>query len=142
MILNKGLPPVIITNTGTITLTNCLKPEYSFNDHDFILHKSVITGKRTIVSKGTYASARLLMHSFTYAQYLLLKALRGTVVTFYPYGNTTIVYGSTTYNLPSITMIVTKAKFFHFDNLTFTDGCMLEMESESYYELSLTGAGT
>lgn len=143
MILDTGLNPKIITNTpATIELTPLVSLEMDYNESDFIMHKSVITGKHTIKFKGCYTAGKVHLQGFTYALYLLLKPLRGQVVSFYPYGVGTIVIGSTTYDLPFITMICTRAKFYHADNKKYKDGCLLEFISESYYELGLIPFGT
>lgn len=143
MILDTGLDPVIVTSApATITLTNTLDPDYNFNEHDFIMHTSVINGKRTIVAKGTYFAAKLTLVGFTYTLYASLKGLRGSVVTFYPYGQGTVTLSNTVYDLPSITCLVKRVKFFHINNQRYTDGCILELDSQSYYELALTVSGS
>lgn len=143
MILDTGSDPVIITATPTtITLTNWMEPDYSFNEHDFIMHTSVVNGKRTIVPKGTYFSAKLTLVGFAYSLYSSLKGIRGATVTFYPYGQGTVTLANTTYDLPGIVCLVKKVKFFHSNNRRYTDGCLLELDSQSYYELALTVAGS
>lgn len=141
MILYNNADPVVVNGATSVTLTGCEMPELDFNEHDFILHKSVVTGKRKIVSKGTYFSARVNLRGFTYTVYGNLKAMRGATVTFYPYGTGNITIGGVTYSAPSITCLCTKAKFYHHNNMIFTDGCLLELVSEGYYELALTVAG-
>lgn len=143
MILDTGLAPMILTAASAkINLTNWMDPDYNFNEHDFIMHTSVVTGKRTIVPKGTYFSAKLTLLGFTYSLYSSLKVIRGAVVTFYPYGEGTVTLNNTTYNLPSIVCIVKKVKFFHANQRRFTDGCFVELDSQDYYELALTVSGS
>lgn len=133
--------PAILYNQVTYTLANPANIEYNFNEHDFIMHTSVITGKHTIYSKGTYYRASMDLLNLTYSLYDNLIALRGKTVTFYPYGTANIVIGQSTYDAISMSMIVTAVKFFHVDNALWTDACYIEMESESYYELDLNLQG-
>ncbi|HNX38833.1 MAG TPA: hypothetical protein PL124_12080 [Candidatus Cloacimonadota bacterium] len=135
--------PVIVAGTTTHQLVNYANCEYNYDEHDFILHTSKLTGKRTLISKGTYFSAQMTLRGLTYSLYTALRALRvGTAVTFYPYGQSNITIGGSVYTAPSITVLITKAAFFHLNNTLWRDGLLLEMASEGYYELTLTSAGT
>lgn len=131
----------VINYSGNINLTNACNIEYNWNEHELILHKSVITGKETLVSKGTRAVASLDVIDLTYAQYATLKATLGKSVTFYPYGTENLMVGETAYLAPSITMLVKTLKPYHLNNINYCDAVHIIMESQSYYELALELVG-
>jgi hypothetical protein len=133
--------PIVTYNTTATTLTNSMA-ELDYNEPDLIMHESVITGKRTVVVKGTRFKAKISLRGMSYSIYSTVKSWLGKTVTLQPYGSGNVVIGATTYTAPSITCLVTKVKFYHLDNLLFKDACLLEMESESYYELALSVVGS
>jgi hypothetical protein len=103
----------------------------------------VITGKETLVSKGTRAVAALDVIGLTYAQYRTLKGLRtSAVVTFYPYGKDNITIGENTYTAPSVSMLVKAVKPYHMNEVNYCDAVHIEMESQSYYELAMAVVGS
>ena len=134
--------PAIVSGQTTITLANYANNEFDYNTPDYIMHTSAITGKRTLVAKGTYTKIALDLLDITYALYASLKACRGTTVTFYPYGTANITIGQATYTAPSFSALVTEVRFFHLNQALFCDACHIEMESESYYELALSLVGS
>jgi len=134
---NGGTPAVKSSGT-TYTLTEFADPEYNFNEHDFKLHTSVITGKRTLVSKGKYCTAKLSLYGLSYSLADTLRGLIGTAVTFYPYGTGNTTIGTDVYSPLQIGMLVMQAKFYHKDNLLWKDACVLEMVSAEYATNALT----
>ena len=130
--------PKISYGGNTYELTNCANPEYSFAEHDFIMHVSAINGKRTLVSKGEYISAKIDVFGLSYSQYLALRSCIGQKVTFYPYGSANIYIGEDTYTALSLSMLVTELRFYHMDNKLWTDAVHIEMESEEYADNELT----
>jgi hypothetical protein len=131
MLFYSDAAPSIVSGQTTITLANFAKPDYSFDEHDYILHKSVITGKRTIYLRGHYFTARIHVFGMSYADYNSLRTLDGTAITFYPYGSGNITINNTTYTAPSITCIM-RCRFYHLNERLWTDAVILDMESESY----------
>lgn len=143
MIIDASGRTAIINNGSDISLTNICNIDYNWNEHEFILHKSVITGKETLVSKGTRAVTALDVIGLTYAQYRTLKGLRtSTAVTFYPYGKDNVVIGESTYTAPSISMLVKAVKPYHMNEVNYCDAVHIEMESQSYYELAMAVVGS
>jgi hypothetical protein len=137
-IYHNGGTPTIKSGGTTYTLTEFADPEYNFNEHDFKLHTSVITGKRTLVSKGKYCTAKLSMYGLSYSLADTLRGLIGTKVTFYPYGTGNITVGTDAYQPLQISMLVVQAKFYHKDSLLWKDACNIEMVSEEYATNALT----
>lgn len=129
--------PALKVGTSNILLQNACNIDYDWNDHDFVLHKSVITGKETLVSRGTRSVASIDVHGVNYSQYVQLKVLKGRAVTFYPYGPENITIGGTTYTAPTVTMLVKNVKPYHVNEVNYCDAVRIEMESESYYELNM-----
>ena len=133
--------PIVTYITTATTLSNSFT-ELDYNEPDIIMHESVITGKRTAVVKGSRFKAKICLRGMSYATYSTVKGWLGKQVALQPYGSGIVVIGATTYTAPSITCLVTKTKFYHLDNLLFKDACLIEFESESYYELALSVVGS
>lgn len=135
VIIKAGSPPV----TFTLTLVGDL--DYNFDEPDLLEFRSVLTGRRTVVERGTYAKASLVVMGLTVATRAPLQGLLGDTVTFYPYGQGSYVEGGITYTRPSFSAIVTRAQPFHLDQSMWKDALRLELISVDYYSLSMPGSG-
>lgn len=142
MNLYTGNPPVIIAGENTYTLTDFAEPEYDWDQHEYLLHTSKLTGKRILVSKGQYASFKILLRGLTKTAYEGLRGLKtGSAVTFYPYGIANITIDGGVYTAPSVSVIVTQAKRFHLNQTLWRDAMLIEMISQDYAEMELELSG-
>ena len=133
--------PKIVYAGFTHELPSCM-PEYDWDESDFILHTSIVTGVRTIVHKGTYFKATIRIPNFLYTNYNTYKAWRGQTVTFYPYGTEAQVQGGISYTPPSLTALVTKVRYYHMNSAIYTDACLIELISQGYKEFTITAGGS
>lgn len=87
------LKSYIIYNGETVTLENSIVTPDWFQNND-IVHKSIITGKRTHSWRADYASFNLIDYLFKYTdptlQFQSIKNLQGMIVDFYLHGQTYI----------------------------------------------------
>lgn len=133
--------PKIVWSGTTIELQSCM-PEYDWDESDFIMHTSVLTGKRTIVYKGSYFKATIRIPNLTYTNYNAYKAFRGKTVVLWPYGTAAQIQGGTSYTPPSLTALVTKVKYYHQNSAIYTDACIIELISEGYKDFTIVAGGS
>jgi len=129
--------PKIVYGQTTYTLDNPVV-EYDWNESDYILHESIITGYLTIEERGERARAKIRALGVTWAKYVGYRLFAGKVVTFYPYGTDRLTIGQTEYNPPSFTAIVLQVKPYHSGGLIGTYNVLIDLVSQGYYTLTMT----
>ncbi|MDD3535354.1 MAG: hypothetical protein PHC50_04325 [Candidatus Cloacimonetes bacterium] len=124
--------PVILVSDVQKTLTGGI---ISFvpDAHEFDVRRSVINGDADIVSRGEYASGTIDMLSISNADYLIVKALQGTVVRLWPFGTGGIP--STAKYYPYLDVIITRVYPYHRNKIYYLDACIIEFVSENKYTL-------
>ncbi len=114
----------VITLTPTDTLAANSRYEAGYV-MDNVVHVSVLTGKRRIVSKGRYWECTMFVNNIASKSDFdtYYKALLGTVVTVYPHRDVT----SVTFNC-----IVEEVLPYYVNNFVYHDACRIKLRSESY----------
>jgi hypothetical protein len=97
--------------------------EYSFNEPDYKINTSVITGKKKRIKKGEYHTFRLNINELTSALYNALKLANNSEdVRFFPYSDVNTSYQ----------VIITRLQPYHLKNSILYDALKLELETVNY----------
>jgi len=129
-------PPKIVCTDPAITIdlsapgANSSFTEYDYCIPDYILHTSIITGKRHLLQRGTkdkhYAGFKIKIWGLNANDYeTKYKLIDGKVVTFTPHADLSSNF---------INCIVLNVKPFYKENMNFKDAVIMTLISESYYE--------
>lgn len=139
--------PVIKTAAGTVyTLASGIL-EYEI-EKDQELLKSVITGARAVLDRGTWFGGEIdYFQPANLAEYAALKALKGATVRLWPFGAGTIPNANPLKWYPYVDVILVDVKPYHRKSKYYLDALILSFESAAEYTLTWAnddgmGAGT